>query len=108
MKTVVLLALLALVIVPTMVVAVDFNQSVSVQDKANFDEMLSPVLKIYNFIKYAATAIAVVCIVFAGITLMISGNDQAKREQAKMTGMYIIIGLVVIWVAPLIVQYVAG
>ena len=51
MKTVVLLALLALVIVPTMVVAVDFNQSVSVQDKANFDEMLSPVLKIYNFIK---------------------------------------------------------
>jgi len=108
MKIAIWLVLLTLVVLPTIVTAVDFNQTVSAQDKASFDQMLSPVMKVYNFVKYAATAVAVVFMVFAGITLIISGNDQAKREQAKMMGMYIVIGLIVIWVAPFIVQYVVG
>ena len=107
-KTAILLAILALFVVPTLVAAVDFNQTISAQDKATFDQMLSPVMKVYNFIKYAATAIAVVFLVIAGITFIISGNDQAKRDQAKTMAMYIVIGLIVIWVAPLIVQYITG
>ncbi len=108
MKTAILLAILALVVFPTMVAAVDFNQTISAQDKATFDQILSPVMKIYNFVKYAATAIAVVFLVFAGVSFIMNGTDQAKREQAKLMATYIIIGLIIIWVAPLVVQFIVG
>ena len=88
--------------------AVDFNQEISSADKATFDNILEPVMKIYNFVKYAATVLAVVFLVFAGVTFIMSGSDQAKREQAKMMATYIVIGLIVIWVAPMIVGYLVG
>jgi len=88
--------------------AVEFNQDISSEDKATFDQILEPVMKIYSFVKYSATALAVLFLIFAGITFIMSGNDQAKREQAKMMGTYIIVGLIIIWVAPLIVGYLTG
>lgn len=97
--------LLVLLFLPLGVLAVDFNSTVSPQDQQTFDQILQPVMKIYNFVKYAATVLAVVFLVFAGITFISSGNDQAKREQAKMMITYIVIGLIIIWVAPLVVQF---
>ena len=91
-----------------LVLAVDFNQTISAQDKQTFDSILSPVMKIYNFVKYAATILAVMVLLFAGITYIISGSDPAKREQAKNMAMYVIIGLVVIWAAPLIVNFIVS
>jgi len=91
-----------------LVLAVDFNQTISAQDKQTFDSILSPVMKIYNFVKYAATILAVIVLLFAGITYIISGSDPAKREQAKNMAMYVIIGLVVIWAAPLIVNFIVS
>lgn len=88
--------------------ALDFNETISEEDQERFDQILNPVLKIYNFVKYAATAIAVVLLVFAGISFITSGGNQGKREGAKMMAMYIIIGLVVIWAAPLIVEFIVG
>jgi type IV secretory pathway VirB2 component (pilin) len=85
--------------------AVDFSTEPSAADKATFDQILEPVMKIYNFVKYAATALAVLFLIFAGVTFIMSGNDQAKREQAKMMAMYIVIGLLIIWVAPLVVSF---
>ena len=90
------------------VFAVDFDQDLSDDDKATFDNILEPVMKIYNFVKYTATVLAVLFLIFAGVTFIMSGNDQAKREQAKMMATYIVIGLIVIWVAPLIVGYLVG
>ncbi|VVB79036.1 TrbC/VIRB2 family protein [uncultured archaeon] len=90
------------------VVALDFNQTISASDKATFDSMLSPVMKIYNMVKYFASAIAVVVLLFAGITYITSGNDPGKREQAKNMAMYVVIGLIVIWLAPLIVNFIVG
>ena len=91
-----------------LVLAVDFNQTISAQDKQTFDSILSPVMKIYNFVKYAATILAVIVLLFAGITYIISGSDPAKREQAKNMAMYVIIGFVVIWAAPLIVNFIVS
>jgi type IV secretory pathway VirB2 component (pilin) len=51
------------------------DNTVSAEDKAKFDEILTPVAKIYNFIKYAASLIAVIALLFAGISYMLSGND---------------------------------
>jgi succinate dehydrogenase/fumarate reductase cytochrome b subunit len=91
-----------------LVTGLDFNQSISSQDKATFDTMLSPVMKIYNLVKYFASAIAVVVLLFAGITYIMSGNDPGKREQAKNMAMYVVIGLIVIWLAPLVVNFIVG
>ena len=90
------------------VAAVDFNQTISEQDKQSFDQILSPVLKIYNLVKYSATVLAVMVLLFAGITYITSGSDPKKRETAKSMGMYVVIGLVVIWAAPLIVNFIVG
>ncbi len=90
------------------VLAVDFNSDISDEDKAVFDEILEPVMKIYNFVKYSATVIAVMVLLFAGITYITSGADPGKREQAKNMATYVIVGLVVIWAAPLIVNFIVG
>jgi len=91
-----------------LVLALDFNQTISSQDKATFDQILSPVMKVYNLVKYVATALAVVVLLFAGITYIISGDDPGKREKAKNMAMYVIIGLIVIWAAPLVVNFIVG
>lgn len=88
------------------VAAVDFNQTISPQDQATFDQILLPVMNIYNLVKYAASVIAVVILLFAGISYMTSGGDPGKREKAKNTAMYVIIGLIVIWAAPLVVNFI--
>ena len=108
MNKTIAIILLVLMALPTLVLAVDFDQDISDEDKATFDSILEPVLKIYNFIKYAATAIAVLFLVFAGISFIMSGGDQAKREQSKAMATYVIIGLIVIWIAPLIVNFLVG
>ena len=108
MKKVFFAALAGLFVLLPVVLAADFNQATNPQDQATYDQILSPVMKIYNFIKYAATILAVLFLVFAGITFIMSGNDQAKREQAKTMATYIVIGLIIIWVAPLVVQYLVA
>ena len=91
-----------------MVAAADFNQTITPEDKATFDQILQPVLKVYNLVKYVATVIAVLVLLFAGITYMTSGSDPGKREKAKNMAMYVIIGLFVIWAAPLVVNFITG
>jgi type IV secretory pathway VirB2 component (pilin) len=91
-----------------LVLALDFNQTISADDQATFDQILAPVMKVYNLVKYVATAIAVVVLLFAGITYITSGDDPGKREKAKSMAMYVIIGLIVIWAAPLVVNFIVG
>ncbi len=76
-------------------------------DTSAFDKILEPVWKVYNFVKYVATAIAAIFLVFAGIMYMTSGNDITKRDNAKNTIGYVVIGLIVIWAAPYVVQLFA-
>ena len=82
----------------------DLDTTISAEDKAKFDEILTPVEKIYNFIKYAASLVAVIALLFAGISYMFSGNDIRKRDTAKNMATYVVIGLVVIWAAPFVVN----
>lgn len=73
-------------------------------DTSTFDKILEPVWKIYSFIKYIATAVAAIFLVIAGIIYMTAGNDLMKRDSAKHTITYVVVGLVVIWAAPFVVQ----
>lgn len=75
---------------------------------ADFEEILHPLQTIYDLVKYAATVIAGLIMLFAGITYITSGSDPKKRESAKNMIMYVIIGLMVIWAAPFVVELVLG
>ena len=86
--------------------AADFDDDISDEDKATFDKILEPVLKVYNLVKYAARIIAVLVLLFAGINYMISGSDPRKRDQSKNMAMYVVVGLIVIWAAPTVVNFI--
>ena len=106
MRTAILiLILLLLTVIP--VSAYDFDD-MSSSDKQAFDKILEPVMKIYNFIKYAATAVAVIVLLVSGVNYMMSGYDPKKREQAKNMAMYVILGLLIIWGAPIMVNLLVG
>ncbi|MEK6917828.1 MAG: pilin [Nanoarchaeota archaeon] len=75
---------------------------------ADFSEILKPLQTIYDLVKYAATVIAGLIMLFAGLTYITSGSDPKKRENAKNMVMYVIIGLMVIWAAPFVVDLILG
>jgi len=79
-------------------------QPPSAEDINTFNQILEPVMKVYNFVKYAASALAVLFIIFAAVQMFINNNPMEK-ENAKTKMMYIVIGLIVIWVAPIAVNY---
>jgi len=74
----------------------------------DFEEILAPLTTIYNLVKYAATVVAGLVMLFAGITYIASGSDPGKREKAKSMVMYVIVGLMVIWAAPFVVDLILG
>jgi uncharacterized membrane protein len=80
-------------------------EEITEDDKEKFDNILTPINKIYNLVKYVATSIATLMLLFSGIVFMTSGNDKNKRESAKDMGTYVVIGLIVIWAAPILVSY---
>ena len=112
MKKLLLVALilvLALALVALPVRAdIDLSKPPSDADKATFDKILEPVLKIYTFVKYIATAIAGIILLLAGISYMTSGSDPKKRDTAKGIVMYVLIGLIIIWGTPFAVKYLIG
>jgi len=91
---------------PFVLGAVDFNRGLTPEEEQQFDQILAPVMKIYTFVKYAATIIGVLAMVFAGLTFITAGGEQMKKEKAKNMAIGVIIGLGVIWVAPLVVRYI--
>ena len=90
----------------TKAMAIDFSNEISAEDKATFDQILEPVMKVYDLVKYTATAIAVIVLLFAGISYMVSGYDPKKRDESKHMAGYVVIGLCIIWAAPLVVNFV--
>lgn len=85
-----------------------FDEGISEEDQETFDQILEPVIKIYSLVKYAATFIAVIVLLLAGVNYITSGSDPKKREGAKSMVMYVIIGLSVIWAAPIVVQFIVN
>ena len=81
----------------------DLDGSLSSEDKAKFDQILEPVMKIYNFVKYISSVVAAIFLLYAGITYMTSGGDPKQRDQAKSIAGYVVIGLMIIWAVPIIV-----
>lgn len=110
MKTRYIVALglfLVLMLLPQFVSA-QWERNMTQEDKEAFDRILEPVGKIYNLIKYVATGIAALVLLLSGVNYMMSGSDPKRRESAKSMAMYVIIGLIIIWAAPLVVKFIVG
>ena len=75
---------------------------------SEFDKILEPLQTIYDLMKYSATLISGLIMLFAGISYITSGSDPGKREKSKNMVMYVIIGLMVIWAAPFVVELILG
>lgn len=102
------LVALFLILSLNIVSAVDLDTEISDEDQATFDKILEPVMKIYNLVKYLATVMAALVLLFAGISYITGGSEPKKRDTAKNMAMYVVIGLVLIWAAPLVVNFIIG
>ena len=104
MKRIVTAILMALMALSTVLAATaPLPTTLDPADQAQFDQILEPVFKIYNLVKYVSTVVAGIFLLYAGIAYMSSGSDPRKRDQAKSIGMYVVIGLIIIWAAPIVV-----
>ena len=72
------------------------------------DKILEPINKIYELMKLAVSVVGAIAITAAGAMYMFSGGNIVTRENAKSMATYAVIGLVLVWVAPLIVNYLTS
>lgn len=98
----IIVSLLFFVLMSTQVVLV------SAASQSDFEEILQPLMTIYDLVKYTATVISGLVMLFAGIVYITSGSDPGNREKAKNMVMYVIVGLIVIWAAPFVVDLILG
>jgi len=98
--------MLCLFIVPFALAELDFDEGLSEEEEDLIDEILEPVMKVYNILKYVATIIGVLMIVFAGISFVTAGGQTTKKDNAKHMITGVVVGLIIIWVAPLMVNLI--
>ncbi len=106
MKKLLAILLLLCLATPFALAEIDFSQDLTADEQATVDSILAPVMSIYNAIKYAMSVVAVLALMFAGVTFVTAGGETAKKDRAKNMIAGVVIGLVIIWVAPLVVQFV--
>ena len=66
-----------------------------------------PICKLYGMLQVFGTIAGIIAMSYAGIMLAIT-HDLAERNNAKTLMMGVVLGLMVIWLAPLIVQNLVG
>lgn len=96
------IVLLVLMLALPAVLAQDVELTAEQQEAK--EKLENAVWVIYDIFKYVATAAGALLIAFSGLKFMSSGNDPMQRNQAKTWITYIIIGLILIWLAPVIAQ----
>ena len=75
---------------------------------ATVDDITAPITRIYDLIKGIISVVGIIALTIAGAMYMFSGSNIQNRENAKNMVSYAIIGLVLVWVAPLIVGYLTA
>lgn len=71
-------------------------------------DLRQAIIDVLNAVLMFLGIIAVVVIVIAGIRLIIGGADEGQREKARNAILYAVIGLIVVFLASAIVNFVGG
>lgn len=67
-----------------------------------FDTLLA---QVFNFLFLAAVGLAVLMIIVSGIMFMVSFGDDDRRSRAARTFLHAIIGLILVFIAYMLVNY---
>ncbi|MEK7563742.1 MAG: hypothetical protein AAB544_05125 [Patescibacteria group bacterium] len=105
-RKIILYTAVGIIIITLANVIVEFFQSINGPSLPG--DLRDSILKILLFFINFAGLLAVAAIVIAGIMLILSMGDEGRKDTAKKTIIYAIVGLVVIILASAIVRFVAA
>ena len=77
-------------------------------DAQQIEKIKEPINKIYGLMKSVISVLGIIAITAAGALYMFSGNNIEQREKAKGMVSYAVVGLVLVWVAPMVVSYLTA
>ncbi len=66
-----------------------------------------PICRVYSLIKTIGSIVAVIMLAYSGFQL-ISSTDMADRATAKNIMLGTILGVIIIWLAPYVINYLTG
>ncbi len=75
---------------------------------AGISDIMAPINKISELVKAIVSVLGILAITVAGSMYMFSGGNIVARENAKSMVSYAVVGLVLVWVAPLAVSYLSA
>ena len=76
-----------------------------INNPISYDSLSVLVLDLINFAINASVVLAVVALIIAGFKYILAMGDEKKTEDATKSLIYAIVGLVVVFIAPLIVNF---
>ena len=82
--------------------------SVNVLAEVTAGQITAPLTKIYDLVKAGVTIMALILLTITGFKYMTAGDNPLARDSAKHTFAYIVAGLVIVWVSPLMVDYLTA
>ena len=75
---------------------------------ATVDTIKQPLNKVYELMKGVLSVVGAIAITAAGAMYMLSGSNIQNRENAKSMFTYSVVSLVLVWVAPQVVNYLTA
>ena len=90
------------------ILAIMFLLSPIVFAAGDIESITAPITKIYDLVKGVVSILGIIAITLAGAMYMFSGSNIQNRENAKSMVSYAIVGLVLVWVATLMANYLTS
>lgn len=98
-------------LVPTLIFfmlsATPFVHAADASDE-NLQKIKEPLERIYTVVQTLISIVAVLVITFAGFRFMASGKNIQARESAKQMLSYAVMGLLIIWIAPYLANFLTA
>jgi len=92
----------------TIIILLFLLQPLVLAQGASVDDIVAPISRIYDLIKGVVSVLGIIAITIAGAIYMFSGSNIQTRESAKGMVSYAVVGLVLVWVAPLLVNFLTS
>jgi type IV secretory pathway VirB2 component (pilin) len=74
--------------------------------RAGFDDIAEFVKYVVNFATSASVILVVIAVIIAGFKYIFSRGDEDKVKEATKTLVFALVGLVLVFIAPIIVKFV--
>lgn len=97
-----------LLIVPGVVLAINFTDPVAPVSNLPATGLLASIQSILNVLLTIVGIIAVIYLIYGGIQYITSAGDQTRADNAKKTILYALIGIIVIGLSFVVVNFVLG